>query len=266
MSEYSQEDYFNAVNELVEDITKKYADKVKAIYAGGSFAREDFVPGRSDVDLYVVTQDQEEITQANLQITASEVEKRHFEKLKSVLDRVMDVSVTTLQEIRDGKSFLGAGFEYANFIKDGKLLFGEDIKTLIPRPSEEEQRESAKKYLAKVYEMISKQERSFKLLKWVPLGILPRKSKEHWTRQAFNLIFRSAALFLGSNGVYVSSKKDITQAFKGFVEKEEPCSMITSALSSWEKWSTEQLSDRETGQLLAYSLKFVKELRQCVRS
>jgi predicted nucleotidyltransferase len=260
MNEYTQEDYFSAVSELVDIVTKKYRDKVKAIYAGGSFAREDFVPGRSDIDLYVVVHGQKDGIQKDLQSAASDVEKKYFEKLKPLLDRVMDVSVTTMQEIQKGKSFLGAGFEYSNFIKEGKLLFGEDIKMLILKPSEKEEKESARKYLAKVYEMISKQERSFKLLKWVPLRIL-RKSRERWTRQSFNLIFRSAALFLGSNGIHVSSKEDIAHAFKGFVKEEELCGMISSALSLWEKWKTEQLNHKETRQLLESSFKFVKGLR-----
>jgi predicted nucleotidyltransferase len=261
MNEYTRRDYFDAINELVEAVTKKYVDKVKAVCAGGSFARGDFVPGRSDIDLYIVVQGQKEEIQMSLQREALDVEKKHFENLKPYLDQVIDVSVTSLQEMQEGKSFLGAGFEYSNFIKEGKLLFGEDIKAFIPKPSEEEQKESARKYLAKVYEMISNQERTFKLLNWVPLRVLPRKSKERWTRQAFNLIFRSAAVFLGSNGVYVSSKEDIAYAFKRLVKKEEPCSIISSASSLWEKWKTEQLNDKETRQLLENSSKFVKELR-----
>jgi predicted nucleotidyltransferase len=261
MNESTPENYLDAVAELVEVAAKRYGDKVKAIYAGGSFARGDFVPGRSDIDLYMVLQDQNERIQSELQREVSRVEKKYFEKVKPALDQVIDISVTTLREMQEGKSFLGAGFEYSNFIKEGKLLFGEDIKELIPEPSEEEQKESARNYLSKAYEMILKQERTFKLLKLVPLRIIPTKSKERWTRQAFNLIFRSAALFLASNGVHVSNKEDITNAFNRLVKKEEPRSIISFASSSWVKWKTEQLKDKETRRLIENSFKFVEELR-----
>lgn len=194
------------------------------------------------------------------------MEKKHFDKMKTACDHVVDISVTTMQEIQEGISFLGAGFEYPNFIKEGKLLLGEDIRPFIPKPSEEERKESARDYLAKVYEMISKQERTFKLLKWVPLGIVPRKSKERWIRQAFNLIFRSAALFLGSNGIDASNKEDITNTFKRLVKKEEPCDMMSSASLLWSKWKTEQLNDKETRQLLDNSFTFVRQLRSLQHS
>jgi hypothetical protein len=111
------------------------------------------------------------------------------------------------------------GFEYSNFIKEGKLLGGEDIKALIIKPSPEKQKESAKNYLGKVYEMVSNQEKYFKCLKWIPFAFVPKTKKERWTSQAFNLIFRTAALFLGSKGFYVSKKEDIASSFKKHVKR-----------------------------------------------
>ncbi|MEM2917156.1 MAG: nucleotidyltransferase domain-containing protein [Candidatus Bathyarchaeia archaeon] len=128
MKKYPRENYYNAVNELIKVITERYGTNLKAIYAGGSFARGDFVPGRSDIDIYVVVSDGKEELQKDLQGEALSIEKRYFRKLKSVLDEVLGVTVTTLREIQEGRSFLGAGSEYSNFIKEGKLLWGEDIR------------------------------------------------------------------------------------------------------------------------------------------
>lgn len=261
MMKYSEKDYYDAVSELVNVITKRYGNKIRAIYAGGSFARGDFVPGRSDIDLYIVVEDRKEELQKDLQQEALKIEKKYFKELRPVFDEVLGVSTTTLQEIKEGKSFLGAGFEYSNFIREGKLLWGKDIKKLIPKLPPEKQKESARKYLDKVYELISNQERNFKWLKWVPFKLVPKKSKLRWTRQAFNLIFRTAAVFLGSKGVNVSRKKDIVSAFTRHAKEKELCDIISSTLLLWEKWKTEPLSDKETKKLLENSLKFVKGLQ-----
>ncbi|MFQ6068149.1 MAG: nucleotidyltransferase domain-containing protein [Candidatus Bathyarchaeia archaeon] len=261
MKKYFQEDYYNAVSELVDVVTKRYGNKVKAIYAGGSFARGDFVPGRSDIDLYVVGENKEEEMQEELREKALEIEKKYFEDLRSVFDEVLGISVTTLTEIKGGRSFLGAGFEYSNFIQTGKLLWGEDIKSLIPQPSLEKQKETAKNCLQEIYKMVSNQERNFKWIKWIPFKLVPRKYKERWARQAFCLSFRTTALFLGSKGVYVSKKEDIASAFKQYRREKGLCSMLFFALSLWEKWKEEPLSDEEIKLLLENSLRFVKELQ-----
>jgi len=261
MKKYSQKDYRDAVGEWINVTTGRYGNKIRAVYAGGSFARGDFVPGRSDIDLYVVVEDRKEELQRDLQREASEIEKKYFEELIPVFDEVLGVSVTTLQEIQDGKSFLGAGFEYFNFIKEGELLWGEDLKALILKPPLRKQRESAEKYLDEVYRMVSNKERGFKWLKWIPFKFVPKKNKVRWARQAFNLTFRTAALFLGSKGVYMSKKEEIVSAFRQYIREEELCSIISFALSLWEKWKTNPLNDKETKQLLENSLKFVKGLQ-----
>ena len=262
MKSYSQRDYYDAVKELIGAITEKYGNKVEAIYAGGSFARGDFVPGRSDIDIYIVLKNGKEELQRDLQCEALEIEKKHFKELRSMIDEVLGVTVTTRKEIEEGQSFLGSGFEYSNFINEGKLLWGEDIKTIIPRPPQEKQEASAETNLEQVYELISNQERRFKLLSWIPLKLMPRKSKERWTRYAFNLTFRTAAIFLGSKGVYVSKKEDIVNAFKQHIKDEELCGIISFALSLWEKWKAQPLKDKETRSLFENSIEFVKRLQR----
>jgi hypothetical protein len=95
-----------------------------------------------------------------------------------------------------------------------------------------------------------------------PLKLVPRKSKERWTREAFNLTLRTGAVFLGSNGVYVSKKEDIVHALNQYVKDEELCGILSSALSLWEKWKAQPLSDKETELLFENSLKFVKGLQR----
>ena len=88
---------------------------------------------------------------------------RYLSNLRSIHEEVISVEVTTMEEVRCGKSFLGAGFEYQNFIRDGKLLWGRDIKGLIPKPSRDYVVESARRALTSICEQISKLERPSKV-------------------------------------------------------------------------------------------------------
>jgi predicted nucleotidyltransferase len=262
MKSYSQEDYDDAVSELVNVMAQKYGDRVESVYAGGSFARGDFVPGRSDIDIYIVVKEEKEELQKDLKREVLEIEEKHFKELKPLIGAVLDITVTTEKEVEGGQSFLGAGFEYSNFISEGRLLWGNDVKPLIPRSSEEKQKESAETYLKKVYETVSNEERSFKLLMWVPLKLVPGKNKERWTREAFNLTFRAGAVFLGSKGIYASKKENIVDAFNQHVKEEKLCRIISLVSSLWEKWKTQPLNDKETKQLFENSFKFVKGLQR----
>lgn len=253
-------DYFNAINELIEFAVMRYESEIKAIYTGGSVARGDFVPGRSDIDIYVVIEDADkDKIQRDLASGARKIELKYFKDFKHVHDEVLGVSVTTLDEIRKGKSFLGAGFEYRNFIHTGKLLWGEDIKQLIPKPTPKEEREAAQKTLRNIYQMTHKWEKFFRWLMWIPLQLIPRKTKEKWARQAFSLIFRSAAILLSANKIYVSGKKETAAAFqKRYPEEKELQKIIVEALKLWEKWKTNLISNKETKQLIKNSPIFVQ--------
>lgn len=263
MKPYTKKDYLNTLDEFVNVVVRKYSEEVKTVYVGGSVARGDFVPGRSDIDFYIVSKDDnKEELQKKLEKEVRRLETKYFKDLKHLHDEVIGVTVTTLTEVQKGTSFLGAGLEHQNFIKTGKLLWGEDIKALIPKPTLKEQKEDAFKFLGSLYQLVQTWERMFKWFKWVPMKFIPKRKKEKWTRQAFSLIFRSAAVMLCGNGVYVSGKEEITTAFeKRYSEEKELCDIISQALMLWERWKTRSLSDKETRQLLENSLRFVKGLQ-----
>jgi predicted nucleotidyltransferase len=120
---YTKKDYLDAVNEFVKLIDRKYGEMVEAVYVGGSVARGDFVPGRSDIDFYVVSKaSNKEELQKKLNEEAKKLEAKYFKDLRYLHDEVIGATVTTLEELCKGCSFLGTGFEYQNFIKTGKLL------------------------------------------------------------------------------------------------------------------------------------------------
>lgn len=256
MSKYTKNDYLRALSELVNDIKAKYAAEIKTIYVGGSVARGDFIPGRSDIDVYVILRDDDKDEfQKHFELKAGRIEAKYFDDLKPVLDEVIGIEVTTLEEIRNGKSFLGAGFEYHNFVNSGKLLFGEDIKGLIPKPTLEEEWEAARNALNQIYEIIQKYEK-------MPLQPVSKIERERLTRQAFSLIFRTASIWLCGNGVYVGGKEDVVKAFLDKCPREkELCEIISGALKLWEKWAVAELSGKKTKWLFNNALKFVKGLQ-----
>jgi predicted nucleotidyltransferase len=254
MKRHSRKEFVDAVEELVNIIVSVYGSVIKAIYVGGSFARGDFVPGRSDVDLYVVGKERnKEELQKRLTKEARKVEQKYFVDLKRIHDEVLSIEVTTLEEMKNGRSFLGAGFEYHNFIARDKLLWGEDVKDIIPKPTREGERKSAWNFLKKIYELIPKWEEQIKSF--------TEENKERMIRQAFSLVFRGSAIALCGNGIYVSGKKEVADAFKQtYLNEKELCEVPTWALRLWEKWKTKPLSNKEARQLLERSLEFVKQL------
>ena len=76
----SREDYRRAVEELVRVIAEEFGDAVVAVYVAGSFARGDFLPGRSDVDVYVVLSRDGEVSEG-IRRRAKEIERRYLSEV-----------------------------------------------------------------------------------------------------------------------------------------------------------------------------------------
>lgn len=252
---FSRQDYFDAVNKLVDVIIDKFEDKIVAIYAGGSFARGDFVPGRSDIDIYVVARENYKgQLQKSLDEEARKIETKYFDDLRCILDEVLGVSVTTLEEIQNGQSFLGSGFEYHNFIKTGRLLYGKDIKDHIPKPTREQEKKSAQRMLKKLSDFIKTQQE-------ILLNI-DKENPDKLTRQAFATIFRSASIALCGAGMYVSGKQEIVTFFKQkYPNKRELGEILQNAFRLWKKWEMTRLDIKELKHLLNWSMEFIKDLR-----
>ena len=215
----------------------------------------DFIPECSDIDIYVVLRDGDKLEfKKRLKKEAKKVEMRCLSNLKSIHDEVISVEVTTIEEVRSGRSFLGAGFEYQNFIRDGKLLWGRDIKGLIPKPSREAVIESAKRALMRIYEQIPK---------WENLArCLDEFGKERATRMAFSLIFRSAAIVLCGRGVYVGGKCEIVSAFRRLYPCENELNGVLDwALEMWRRWAENPLHDYEVERLNEEAFRFVRLLK-----
>jgi hypothetical protein len=153
------------------------------------------------------------------------------------------------------------GFEYSNFMKSGKLPWGEDMRAVINMSTAEEQKKSAARYLNEVFEIVRKRRRTAQLVGWFPSWLVPKNMRKRWTRGSFNLTFRALAVFLGSRGFSVGSKEEIASTFsKTFHHKEELCNIASTAAQLWERWKSEPLSPRDAKKFLQNSLAVVEAL------
>ena len=118
----SRENYEQAVRELVEAVVKEFGDAVVSIYVAGSFARGDYMPGRSDVDVYVVLSRDGGVFEG-IRRRAREIEEKYLSEVRDYHPEPLGVSMTTLEEIRSGRSWLGIGWEYRIFQRGEAALW-----------------------------------------------------------------------------------------------------------------------------------------------
>ncbi|WP_353892860.1 nucleotidyltransferase domain-containing protein [Proteinivorax hydrogeniformans] len=217
----NRESYFEALDEVKNICQIKFADEICSVYVGGSVARGDFVPGRSDIDLYIVLKSNE--IQNKLQL--------ELEKIKSK-EKPISVAYTTKKEVIGGQSFLGSGFEYNNFIREGKLIYGQEIKDRIPKPTREEEIKTADQCL-KFFEASYKD------------------YEEEVIERYFSATFRTLCIVLSGKGIYVSSKKDVvTVCNKKFKDRKLLNEKINVIYDLWITWGRERLTQEQVCTLL----------------
>ncbi|RLF05467.1 MAG: hypothetical protein DRK00_04350 [Thermoprotei archaeon] len=234
----SREDYRRAVEELVRVIAEEFGDAVVAVYVAGSFARGDFLPGRSDVDVYVVLSRDGEVSEG-IRRRAKEIERRYLSEVMDYNPEPLGVTMTTLEEVKSGRSWLGMGWEYHIFQREGRLLYGRDIRGLIPRPSREEEVEMAKAFLRKL-------------------------NKRYEVNRLFHLVFRSASIFLSTRGVYVASKRRVVEEFKRLYPGERASRLLERALELWNTWGARDLADEEIVELFKIALEVTGAIQRLI--
>ena len=229
----SRIDYFKAVDEVVKYCRNStHRENLITIYLAGSMARGDFSPGRSDIDMYLVLKDRNQEFEEELANKAKEITSRYLVSLLEVVPRPITCQVTTLDEICQGRSFLGKGFEYHNFATTAKLLYGTDIRAMIPKPTRAQEKEMAKNALLGTYEIVQ--------------GSEVQEPNEDHAGAIFSTIFRTAAIVLCGSGRYVSGKQETVQAFKEFYEQEKDmCNVIAESYCLWQEWEKYPLTRGE---------------------
>lgn len=247
----SKMDYLHAVGKLVGRC-ESYEDEIVALYMGGSVSRGDFSPGRSDLDIYLVLKEENEEVIERFKNETKNIEGEYLQELTEIHPDPVSLATTTLEKVQDGSSFLGSGVEYHTFMQTGKLLYGRDMKHLIPDPSKKEVRASAIQALKKIYK-------------------LAKKGPEHPTipyspenpYAYFSTIFRAAHMALSLEREFVSGKWEIVLvARRVYEEASELYSILRKSFGLWEKWERNALTEKEVSQLQEVYSKFMNKLAE----
>jgi len=229
----SKEDYDRAVGEFIGSIRSRLSEKVISVYAAGSYARGDIVPGRSDIDIYVVTKVGDSDVEKELQSFADPIVEKYLRDVKLIQSEVLSLAVTNLEDIRSGKSWLGIGWEYHVFKRESKLLYGEDIRSLIPEPDPKAIHTSARDTLNNIV-----------------------FSRGKFIYYIFSVMFRMLAIFLSLRDIYVAAKLDSLREFaKLYPSEKESVNAAQRAYELWNVWSERDLDDQEMSELMHGMLK-----------
>jgi len=229
----SKEDYARAVDEFIASIRSQLSEKVISVYAAGSYARGDFVPGRSDIDMYVVTKVGDPDIEKELRLFAEPIVEKYLQDVKLIQSEVLSPAVTSLEDIRTGKSWLGIGWEYHVFKRESKLLYGEEIRPLIPEPDPKSIHASARDVLNNMV-----------------------FSRGRFIYYIFSAMFRMLAIFLSLRDIYVAAKLDSLREFaKLYPSEKESVNAAQRAYELWNAWSKKDLDDQEMSELMHSMLK-----------
>lgn len=239
----TKQDYL-AVVDQIQRFCKGQFPNLIALYLGGSVARGDFVPGRSDIDLYAVTAEKDGDLEERLTSFAGELGQAVLKSVAAVHPSPVGISFTTLKEIEDGSSFLGSGFEYWNFINTGQLLYGEDIKPKLPVPTREHEEREAKAVLQQLRGL---------------LAVSPPEG-DMGAAMTFSLIFRGACTYLSGRGLYVSAKDECVAVFCQEFPDHPQAKDLQRALQLWGKWSLGPLSGKEFSELIDLAKRIILAL------
>ena len=229
----AKQDYFMVVDSI-QSFCHEQVPNLIALYLGGSVARGDFVPGRSDIDLYAVTAEKDAALEESIMAFARELGQSKLKSVAAIHPSPVGISFTTLGEIENGSSFLGSGFEYWNFINTGKLLYGEDIKPRLPVPTREQEEKEAAAALQQMRDL---------------LAVSPPEG-DMGIAMTFSLIFRGACIFLSGRGQYVSAKDECVKVFCQEFPDHSQAKDLQRALQFWEKWSHGSLTGEDFSELI----------------
>lgn len=191
-----------------------------SIMLTGSVARGDFKPGWSDIDMIVVVKDECKESIKKIGSIANEVSKNIKLPLRSGRP-MLDLWADTLS---GALSWLGKGFEYYNFIKIAKVLYGIDLRRKIKRPSQNQLRELAIKELKKQVSLINGSSKESK------------ESLEQRILNIFDFLFPILRIALAFKGVYVSSKRDITREALRAFKSIPKIKTVRQAYDLWINW------------------------------
>jgi predicted nucleotidyltransferase len=218
-----REDYFQAVDEVVNYIKSINLEKwIIAAYLGGSMGRGDFIPGQSDIDIYIVTEEENSVKEKLIADIALDTAIERLPYLADICDNPITIAFTTIDAIKSGNSWLGVGPEYFSFCETSKLILGEDIKKFIPIPSDEQIKSVSKQGLQVLKDM----------LKNAPEPII-EDNVDYILKGVVELAFSAMHLMLSFKGNYCRGKKEIVEEYMKVSRNDTLNKICEKSLNMW---------------------------------
>ncbi len=258
------EKYHQAIDSVIEQLKINFKDDIISIIVVGSWARGDFIPGQSDIDLNIVINagDSSEC-EVKARTLADSIQKKYLSEFPNLKEEIIGICVTTMDEIKSGKSHLGSGFVYYDFLNSSKILFGEDIRNQILSPSKEEAFTSAKNCIQGI---LNKYNFIEELLEADVESAKKYFSGREMADLAFAMFFRGSSVFLATKEVYISSKKLILEEITKEPYPDWMKQRLEIAYNYWINWKEKSLSEEEVFDFLKMAYVYLKSLNSLVGS
>lgn len=254
MDEASKEDYENAVSELTSFAKEKLGNHILAIYAVGSYARGDFLLGKSNIDFFIVVKPSkmEKIVEIGelLDQYAERLGEKYLGDVGNILKkRALGIYIASLEDLKT--FYTEDAWEYHLLMREAKLLYGEDVRSRIIKPDPHKCNQIAQDALKYFNEAC--QSKDFTNEQFLPL--------------LFGLIFKSLALYLSIIGVYVRGKHDVLREFKRlYPDEKETIKSVERAYTLWMDWGERDLVEQEISELRGFTVIIQETIKRLSRS
>jgi predicted nucleotidyltransferase len=101
-----KDQYNKSINEMIEYFQEPSIEKeIIAAYPGGSVARGDFTPGRSDIDIYVVISNRTQEIAKFLKEKADHISSNCLNALLTIHQEPITIALTTMKELKKKRKF-----------------------------------------------------------------------------------------------------------------------------------------------------------------
>ena len=257
------EKYQQAIDSLLGRLNIEFKDNLSSVLVVGSWARGDFIPGQSDIDINVVMKTGASSDyESKVKKIASDIQHEYLSGLPYLKEEVMGISVTTLEEILSSTSYLGSGFVYYDFMNSSQVIFGEDIRDKIQIPDKKKIHASARKCIDDILSKYAYLEDILKLDYESASKYFA--TKENMAELAFAMFFRGTSVFLAAKGIYVSDKKLILDEVNRENYPDWMKQRLSMAYKNWTNWRQINFSNEDTFDFLKMAYIYLKSIRSLI--
>jgi len=234
--------YRQFIEKLIECLpTFNNIDNIISLYLSGSVSRGDYIVGASDIDIYVVCNDEDSNLKFLFEQSVQNIARKFLSEIMSWYPDVVSIAFTTCKDVKNGSSFLGKGAEYHSFNDFAKLIYGIEIRDKIIKTDDKQNKKIAEHVLKQLKEIVNQ-------------DISKELFTRYFIRSIFSVPFSAVHSFLVIKGVYLRGKEQLVkELFKYDEVNGEKMQLI---YTFWLAFAKDTLTENDKINLL----KLVKEI------